>query len=60
MQLRAEIFNLLNRTNFSAPCGTCGNTAIFDESSAPIDNAGQITSTQTTARQIQLALKIIF
>jgi hypothetical protein len=60
VQLRAEIFNILNRANFSAPCGTCGETFLFDEEGGRIDNAGQITSTQTTARQIQLALKIIF
>jgi len=60
VQLRAEIFNILNRANFSAPCGTCGETLLFDEEGGRIDNAGQITSTQTTARQIQLALKIIF
>ena len=60
VQLRAEIFNILNRANFSAPCGTCGETLLFDEEGARIDNAGQITSTQTTARQIQLALKVIF
>lgn len=60
LQLRAEIFNVLNRANFAAPCGTCGSTAIFDEEGARIENAGQITSTQTTARQVQLALKVIF
>ena len=60
MQLRAEIFNAFNRANLSAPCGTCGNTSLFDESGAPIDTAGQIISTQTTARQVQLALKLIF
>jgi hypothetical protein len=60
LQLRAEIFNVLNRPNFAAPCGTCGSTAIFDESGGRIENAGQITSTQTTARQVQVALKLIF
>jgi hypothetical protein len=60
VQLRAEIFNVLNRDNFAAPCGTCGNTSIFDQSGAPIATAGQITGTQTTARQVQLAMKIIF
>jgi len=60
MQLRAEIFNVLNRDNFAAPCGTCGNTSLFDQNGAPLATAGQITGTQTTARQVQLALKIIF
>ena len=60
LQLRAEIFNALTRDNFAAPCMTCGNTSIFTESGAPIATAGQITNTQTTARQIQIALKLIF
>jgi hypothetical protein len=59
-QLRVEIFNVLNRANFAAPCGTCGNTSVFDQGGARLATAGQITGTQTTARQIQLALKIIF
>ena len=37
-----------------------GNTSVFDQSGAPIATAGQITGTQTTARQVQLAMKIIF
>lgn len=60
VQLRVEIFNLLNRDNFAAPCGTCGNTSLFDQNGAPLATAGQITGTQTTARQVQLALKVIF
>jgi hypothetical protein len=60
VQLRAEIFNILNRDNFAAPCATCGNTSLFDQNGAPLATAGQITSTQTTARQMQLAVKIIF
>jgi hypothetical protein len=60
VQLRVEIFNVLNRANFAAPCGTCGNTSLFDQNGAPLATAGQITGTQTTARQVQLALKVIF
>jgi hypothetical protein len=60
VQLRVEIFNLLNRENFAAPCGTCGNTSLFDQNGAPLATGGQITGTQTTSRQMQLALKVIF
>lgn len=60
VQLRAEIFDVLDRDNFASPCGTCGNTSLFDQSGAPLATAGQITGTQTTARQVQLAMKIIF
>ncbi len=60
LQFRAEVFNVLNHTNFASPCGTCGNTSIFDQGGAPLASAGLLTSTQTTARQIQLALKFIF
>ncbi len=67
LQFRAEIFNLLNRANFSLPSGTIFNgtytTATPDPagpSEAPIGGVAQITSTQTSSRQIQLALKVIF
>jgi hypothetical protein len=60
LQFRGEIFNILNHTNFAAPCATCGNTSLFDQGGAPLATAGQIVSTQTTSRQIQLALKLIF
>jgi hypothetical protein len=60
VQFRAEIFNILNHTNFAAPLATQGNTSLFDETGAPLASAGQITSTQTTARQIQLAIKVNF
>jgi hypothetical protein len=53
LQLRVEAFNLLNRANFNLP-----NRIVFTgPGSLPLRNAGQITSTSTTSRQIQLALR---
>lgn len=57
VQLRLEAFNVFNRANFAAPFA---NNFLFDEGGSPIDNAGQITETQTTSRQIQLAVKFIW
>jgi hypothetical protein len=57
VQFRAELFNILNHTNFAPPLD---NRNIFDSAGTPIGNAGLITSTQTPSRQIQFALKVIW
>ena len=57
-QFRAEFFNIFNRANFSSPTD---NLEIFDQTGRPqTQNAGALTSTQTTSRQIQVALKLIW
>ncbi len=56
VQFRAEFFNVLNRANFASPTQ---NLAVFDQN-GPVPSAGLITSTQTTSRQIQFALKLIW
>lgn len=61
-EFRAEIFNLLNRANFSYPiAGATVYTA--DQTRAtttPLSTAGTIDRTNTAARQIQLGLKLVF
>ncbi|HYL97876.1 MAG TPA: hypothetical protein VEZ90_02895, partial [Blastocatellia bacterium] len=57
VQFRAEIFNILNRANFSSPTD---NMNVFDGSGSPVASAGLLTSTQTFSRQIQFALKMIW
>jgi hypothetical protein len=60
-QLRAEFFNLFNRTNFSIPSRS--NLEIFADpgpDARPLPNVGRITSTATTSRQMQFALRISF
>jgi hypothetical protein len=55
-QFRAEVFNLLNRPNFSLPSNT-----LFDANGGPLSTAGSITSASaSTSRQIQFALKVIW
>ncbi|MBV9072941.1 MAG: carboxypeptidase regulatory-like domain-containing protein, partial [Acidobacteria bacterium] len=54
LQFRAEVFNLLNRTNFSTP-----NLIVFTPSGVS-GTAGAITSTSTSSRQIQFGLKLLW
>ena len=59
LQFRAELFNLLNRANFNTP-----NLILFTPPAASNQftgvsgTAGAITSTSTTARQVQFGLKL--
>jgi hypothetical protein len=59
VQFRAEFFNVLNHANFSVPV-TPDNTDIFDATGAPTGVAGKLTSTTTTAREIQFAMKLFW
>jgi hypothetical protein len=59
LELRLEVFNLLNRANFNTPnlivaVLQAAPNATFPEQSP---TAGQVTSTSTTSRQIQLGLR---
>ena len=58
VQLRLEIFNLLDRANFGTPTRTvfAGATA----SDPVLPTAGQITRTVNTSRQLQFSVKVIF
>jgi hypothetical protein len=56
LQFRAEFFNIFNTANFNTP-----NLIVFTSGSGiPSSAAGVITSTATTARQIQFALKLMW
>ena len=54
LQFRAEIFNLLNRANFNTP-----NLIVFTPSGVS-GTAGAISSTSTTARQVQFGVKLLW
>jgi hypothetical protein len=56
LQFRAELFNMLNHSNFSTP-----NPVVFTSASnIPSPTAGVITATSTTSRQVQFGLKFLF
>jgi hypothetical protein len=58
VQFRAEFFNILNRANFAVPV-TPDNVTIFDSKGKLLQGiAGKLTSTTTTAREIQFAIKV--
>jgi len=54
VEFRAELFNLLNRANFNTP-----NLIAFTPACVS-GTAGAITSTSTTSRQVQFALKVLW
>jgi hypothetical protein len=55
IQFRAEFFNVLNHTNLSSPIV---NNNLYAASGAAVTTAGLITTTSTSSRQLQFALKI--
>jgi hypothetical protein len=56
LQFRAEIFNLLNRTNLNTP-----NLIVFTSAAgAPSPVAGTFTQTSTSSRQVQFSLKLLW
>jgi hypothetical protein len=57
LQFRAEAFNVANRANFAAPIT---NDKLFDTKGNPVNFAGQITTLQTSPRQLQMALKLLW
>lgn len=58
VEIRVEVFNLLNRTNFGTPSlvAFAGTT----DNEAPLASFGQIRTTTTSARQVQLGVRIRF
>ncbi|MCZ6769978.1 MAG: TonB-dependent receptor [Acidobacteria bacterium] len=68
LQFRAEFFNLLNRANWGVPTRTSyassfvGRVPCFSNcASTPYHGAfGRVRDTSTSARQVQIALKLIF
>ncbi len=58
IQFRVELFNALNHTNFSVPSRT--SAEVLTQTFSPVSTAGLLTTTSTTSRQIQLAVKCIF
>ncbi len=60
LQLRFDLFNVMNHPNFRPPTGAAGqvfNASYVANSAATV---GHLTSTATTSRQIQVAVKLIW
>lgn len=58
IQFRFEAFNALNHANFNPPTST--SLQLFTQALALIPSAGNLTSTSTTSRQLQFALKLLW
>jgi hypothetical protein len=55
LQLRFECFNLFNRANFGTP-----QPIVFNANGTYREDAGRITSTSTSARQMQIGVKFVW
>jgi hypothetical protein len=55
IQFRAEVFNILNHPNFGPPLTPVN---VFNSDGSPTSVSGHLTSTVTTSRQLQFALKV--
>jgi hypothetical protein len=58
LELRVEVFNLFNRANFGVP-----NLTVFAgaaDGEAPLGSFGRIRNTVTSARQVQLGVRLRF
>jgi hypothetical protein len=61
IEFRAESFNLPNHPNFAVPSGLIAFTGVSSNGTPVIaPNWGVISSTVTSSRQIQFALKLMF
>jgi hypothetical protein len=60
LQFRMEFFNLLNRANFNTPNLIAFTPPTAANPTGVSGTAGAITSTATTARQLQFGLKLIW
>ena len=60
VQFRAEIFNLLNRANFNTPNLITFTPPTAANPTGVSGTAGAITSTATTARQVQFGIKVLW
>jgi hypothetical protein len=56
VQLRVEAFNLTNRVNLALP----SSVNLFDARGNYLEDAGRITGTSTSARQVQLGIKLVW
>jgi hypothetical protein len=58
LQFRAEMFDVLNHTNFAAP--PAANLVAFSNKGVPNSTFGEITNTQHPNRIIQFSLKMVW
>ncbi|HTQ62912.1 MAG TPA: carboxypeptidase regulatory-like domain-containing protein [Candidatus Solibacter sp.] len=60
LQFRAELFNILDRANFNTPSLIVFTPPTAANPTGLSGTAGAITSTSTTARQVQFGLKLLW
>ncbi len=60
VQLRFEVFNLFNRTNFDIPINDPDGSAVFDDKGNRLADAGRISALVTDGRELQFAIRLVY
>ena len=60
LQIRLEVFNLFNWSNFDIPANTQDGATLFDANGARLADAAKLFRTVSDPREVQLGIRLLF